>query len=181
MKHFPRTKVSKMTISTSSASADSSSAMQPHGNWLKPFSLLFSAVRSAIVAVWRKQLNSVNIPGTSPEALQKSKSVVRGAHASRVSVWASRPNHPNRSRRDAEGSRRDACAPRTNAIQAEARFGVLDPEGINYPRRKHHEDESPRRKTGANWNAGRCAAAHHCVFLYGARPGRPGATGGVWH
>src|ERR1035437_619012 len=72
----------------------------------------------------------VNIPGASPEALQKSKSVVWGAHASRVSVWASRPNHPNRFRRDAEGSRRDACAPRTNAIQAEASFGVLDPMGI---------------------------------------------------
>ena len=38
---------------------------------------------------------------------------VRGAHASRVLAWASRPSHPIRSRRDAESSTRDACAPRT--------------------------------------------------------------------
>src|ERR1035437_944066 len=65
----------------------------------------------------------VNNPGTSPEALQKQRPLVRGAHASRVSAWASRPSHPNRSRRDAERSTRDACAPRTNTNQAEASFG----------------------------------------------------------
>ena len=48
-----------------------------------------------------------------------------------MSVRASRPNHPNRSRRDAKGSRRDAFGFRTHVIQAEASFGVLDPEGIN--------------------------------------------------
>ena len=42
--------------------------------------------------------------------------LVRGAHASRVPAWASRPSHPKRSRRDAESSTRDACAPRTPDI-----------------------------------------------------------------
>ena len=39
----------------------------------------------------------------------------RGAHASRVHAWSSRPSHPNRSRRDAESCTRDGCAPRDKA------------------------------------------------------------------
>jgi len=44
----------------------------------------------------------------------RGKELVRGPHASRVLIRASRPNHPNDCRRDAESSTRDACAPRTD-------------------------------------------------------------------
>jgi hypothetical protein len=74
-------------------------------------------------------------------------SMVRGAHASRVSAWASRPSHPNRSRRDAESSTRDACAPRTCAPsdaairQAEAGFEGFAPARVKNPVSYHRTSQ----------------------------------------
>ena len=87
---------------------------------------------------------------------------VRGAHASRVSAWASRPSHRIRSRRDAESSTRDVCVPRTRNCTRE--YGVAI--GRVRPKEGRHSclpcarkcgQECPR--SGRSGRAGRSARA----------------------
>jgi hypothetical protein len=96
----------------------------------------------------------------------RNESPARGAHPSRVQVRASRPNPPNRPRRDAGGSTRDACAPRTrqSTTRESTNQGIHEPghepgnprpgypgTGIHEPGIHEFGDAPPDPRTGGRW------------------------------
>jgi len=89
-------------------------------------------------------LQSKPMPRAKPlGTLQKPMSVVRKAHASRVSARASRLSPPNRSRREAESSPRDACAPRIRK-----RGGVRPVRPVRPVRQAHGRQAHGRQAHG---------------------------------